>query len=171
LTTITYCTAVIDAATNPSGYHDQDIYLARAAGGPLGRLHRVRQLRRPGQAVAAGRPGVPQNSRPEVVHPQWPIVVQDAHGRPIHDAVFMVSYAHREEKGSDVNVASHLLVDVLTGAIDAAIVVSNDSDLKFPIRYARTRVPVGVVNPTTTTPRARCAESPTTGSAGTGGAA
>lgn len=25
----------------------------------------------------------------------------------------MVSYAHREEKGSDVNVASHLLVDVL----------------------------------------------------------
>lgn len=27
LSKITYCTAVIDAATNPSGYHDQDIYL------------------------------------------------------------------------------------------------------------------------------------------------
>jgi hypothetical protein len=36
---------------------------------------------------------------------------------------------------------------VLSGAVDAAIVVSNDSDLKFPIRYARTRVPVGVINP------------------------
>jgi hypothetical protein len=33
----------------------------------------------------------------------------------VTDAVFMVSYAHREEKGSDVNVASHLLVDVLSG--------------------------------------------------------
>ena len=60
----------------------------------------------------------------------------------------MVSYAHREEKGSDVNVASHLLVDVLSGAVDAAIVVSNDSDLKFPIRYARTKVPIGLINPT-----------------------
>ena len=39
----------------------------------------------------------------------------------------------REEKGSDVNVATHLLVDVLTGAIDAAIVISNDSDLALPI--------------------------------------
>ena len=44
-------------------------------------------------------------------------------------------------------MASHLLVDVLSGDVDAAIVVSNDSDLKFPVRYARTRVPVGVINP------------------------
>lgn len=59
----------------------------------------------------------------------------------------MVSYARREEKGSDVNVASHLLVDVLTGQVDAALVISNDSDLKFPIAYARTRVPVALINP------------------------
>ncbi len=91
---------------------------------------------------AASRSGTPQ-----LVHPQWPIMVQDAHGNPIPDATFMVSYAHREEKGSDVNVASHLLVDVLTGAVDAAVVISNDSDLEFPISFARTRVPVGLVNP------------------------
>jgi hypothetical protein len=54
---------------------------------------------------------------------------------------------HREEKGSDVNVASHLLVDVLTGHVDAVVVISNDSDLEFPISFARTRVPVGLVNP------------------------
>jgi hypothetical protein len=59
----------------------------------------------------------------------------------------MVSYAHREEKGSDVNVASHLLVDVLTGQVDAAVVISNDSDLRFPVQIARRHVPVGVVNP------------------------
>jgi hypothetical protein len=59
----------------------------------------------------------------------------------------MVSYAHREEKGSDVNVASHLLVDVLTGSVDAAVVISNDSDLRFPVQFARSHVPLGVVNP------------------------
>jgi hypothetical protein len=60
---------------------------------------------------------------------------------------FMVSYAYREEKGSDVNVASHLLLDVLQGAVDAAVVISCDSDLRFPIEQARRRVPVGTVNP------------------------
>jgi hypothetical protein len=59
----------------------------------------------------------------------------------------MVSVAYREEKGSDVNVASHLLLDVLTDAVDAAIVISNDSDLRFPVEEARRRVPVGTVNP------------------------
>ena len=59
----------------------------------------------------------------------------------------MVSYSHYEEKGSDVNVATHLLLDVLDGHVDAVIVISNDSDLKLPIRSARQRVPVGIVNP------------------------
>jgi hypothetical protein len=33
----------------------------------------------------------------------------------VPDASFMVSVAYREEKGSDVDVAFHLLIDVLTG--------------------------------------------------------
>ncbi len=36
---------------------------------------------------------------------------------------------------------------MLSNAVDAAVVVSNDSDLAFPIRAARDRVPVGLVNP------------------------
>ena len=59
----------------------------------------------------------------------------------------MVSYANREEKGSDVNVAAHLLLDVLGGTVDGAVVISNDSDLRFPVEQARQHVPVGVVNP------------------------
>lgn len=59
----------------------------------------------------------------------------------------LVSHQKQEEKGTDVNVASHLLIDVLEGAVDAAVVVTNDSDLEFAIKHARTRVPVGVVNP------------------------
>ena len=59
----------------------------------------------------------------------------------------MVKHARREEKGSDVNVAAHLLLDVLTPNVNAAIVVSNDSDLRFAVKEARPRVPVGTVNP------------------------
>jgi hypothetical protein len=46
-----------------------------------------------------------------------------------------------------VNVAAHLLVDVLVGGFDAAVVISNDSDLRWPVQEARRRVPVGVVTP------------------------
>jgi hypothetical protein len=35
-----------------------------------------------------------------------------------------------------INVAAHLLVDVLAGVVDAAVVVSNNSDLEFPVSYA-----------------------------------
>lgn len=59
------------------------------------------------------------------------------------DAIFMVSVADREEKGSDVNVATHLLTDVCEQNIEAAVVISNDSDLALPIKHARARVPVG----------------------------
>lgn len=58
----------------------------------------------------------------------------------------MVRYLHLEEKGSDVNVASHLLLDVLSGSVDAAVVVSK-RQRPLPIRAARDRVPVGLVNP------------------------
>jgi hypothetical protein len=59
----------------------------------------------------------------------------------------MVSYADREEKGSDVNVVAHLLLDIFNRRIDAAVVISNDSDLAFPLFEARKLVPVGTVNP------------------------
>jgi hypothetical protein len=52
-----------------------------------------------------------------------------------------------EEKGSDVNVASHLLIDVLTKQVDAVMVFSNDSDLRFPLQTAREYVPVATINP------------------------
>lgn len=52
-----------------------------------------------------------------------------------------------EEKGSDVNVASHLLVDLLTDKIDAAVLITNDSDLRLPAKRARGHLPLGTVNP------------------------
>ncbi|WP_147915896.1 NYN domain-containing protein [Ruania zhangjianzhongii] len=71
-----------------------------------------------------------------------------------HAGLMFATVRKREEKGSDVNVATHLLTDVLTGAVDAAIVISNDSDLALPIRTARNYVPVGVINPQKSKPLA-----------------
>jgi uncharacterized LabA/DUF88 family protein len=39
-----------------------------------------------------------------------------------------------EEKGSDVNLAAHLLLGAFRGEYEIAVVISNDSDLKEPIR-------------------------------------
>ncbi len=42
-----------------------------------------------------------------------------------------------DEKGSDVNLACHLLLDGFRGQYDVAIVVTNDSDLAEPVRMVR----------------------------------
>lgn len=144
---IVYCTARIDASSNSSGYIDQDIYLkALDATSSVDVIEYGTYISRVKQAPLAVKASS-RSGRPVLVNPEWPIKIQDGQGNQIPDAIFMASFAHREEKGSDVNVASHLLVDILTSQVDAAIVISNDSDLKFPVAFARSRVPVGVVNP------------------------
>jgi uncharacterized LabA/DUF88 family protein len=50
-----------------------------------------------------------------------------------------------EEKGSDVNIATMLLCDGYENAYEAAIVISNDSDLVMPIRVVRDRLQKPVV--------------------------
>jgi uncharacterized LabA/DUF88 family protein len=54
-----------------------------------------------------------------------------------------------EEKGSDVNLATHLLHDAHMGRFDVAVVVSNDSDLLEPIKIVRGQLgkKVGILNP------------------------
>lgn len=54
-----------------------------------------------------------------------------------------------EEKGSDVNLASHLLFDAFRDRYDVAVVVSNDSDLVEPIRLVAQEIgkPVGLLSP------------------------
>lgn len=54
-----------------------------------------------------------------------------------------------EEKGSDVNLATQLLVDAFDDAFEQAVVISNDSDLVGPIRVVRAKFgkPVVVLFP------------------------
>jgi hypothetical protein len=54
-----------------------------------------------------------------------------------------------EEKGTDVNLATALLCDAFRGQFEAAVVVSDDSDLAEAVRVVREELgfPVGVINP------------------------
>ena len=45
-----------------------------------------------------------------------------------------------EEKGSDVNLATYLLLDGFDNEYEVAVVISNDSDLQLPIRLVRERL-------------------------------
>lgn len=164
LNRIVYCTARISGASNATGQQEQDVYLrALEASSSVTTIEYGNYVSRVATAplATAGRSG-----RPVITHPDWPMMVQDGGGKKVPDAIYMASIARREEKGSDVNVASHLLIDVLTGAVDAAVVISNDSDLAFPIRQARNHVPVGVINPTTSYLAGKLAGSPTDGVGG-----
>jgi hypothetical protein len=90
-----------------------------------------------------------KKGKPVLVKPDHPLLIKDGKDQKVPDAVFMVTVADREEKGSDVNLATHLLLDAAQNppAMDAAVVISNDSDLKLPVNHVRTLMPIGVVNP------------------------
>ena len=71
---------------------------------------------------------------------------------PLADPVGDVRFAEvikTEEKGSDVNLATHLLCDGFSDSYDVAVVVSNDSDLAEPVRIVSQQLgkAVGVLNP------------------------
>jgi len=72
-----------------------------------------------------------------------PLVVPPGHPQKY------VKVIKTEEKGSDVNLATHLLHDAHTGKFDIAVVVSNDSDLLAPIKIVRQELhkQVGILNP------------------------
>ncbi len=79
-----------------------------------------------------------------LTHKVWmPLVVQTG------DPQQQVRVIKTEEKGSDVNLATHLLHDAHMGRYDIAAVVSNDSDLLTPIRLVRETLgkKVGALNP------------------------
>ncbi|HEX7481013.1 MAG TPA: NYN domain-containing protein [Polyangiales bacterium] len=56
-----------------------------------------------------------------------------------------------EEKGSDVNLASYMLVDAMRDECDQTVLISNDSDLKLPVQLLKDELKkhVLVIAPTT----------------------
>lgn len=93
------------------------------------------------------------NSVPEVsIHKgqflsseKWSVVVHPARAKP--DGYVwntpepeLVYVKKTEEKGSDVNLASHLLRDAFTDQFDIAYVLTNDTDLVEPIRIVTVEI-------------------------------
>lgn len=73
---------------------------------------------------------------------------------PIPGGPTMVNVIRTDEKGSDVNLATYLLLDAFRREADTALVISNDSDLAEPVRIVRSEfnVRVGVTHPCRGTP-------------------
>lgn len=78
------------------------------------------------------------------VYPQYPFAYLKLNRPPL-----VVQIRKGEEKGTDVNIASHLLVDCFKKKFDEAIIISNDSDLILPIEMVKSDFgkKVHVINP------------------------
>lgn len=108
---VRYFTAKVKpSASKPDAHTDQNVYLgAIAAHCPLVDIHLGQYVRRKVSAENA----VPPPATVEIYK--------------------------NEEKGSDVNLAVHLVNDACVGGINAAILVSNDSDLVEAVNLAHQR--------------------------------
>jgi uncharacterized LabA/DUF88 family protein len=150
---VVYCTARISGAQNSSAQQDQDVYLrALTAANAVDVIEYGHYVSR----VAKGPLAIEgQRGQPMLTTASWPVMVRDAADNPVVNATFLVKVARREEKGSDVNVAAHLLLDLLHRRVDAAVVISNDSDLAFAVAEARDIVPIGLINPSPRPPAAK----------------
>lgn len=149
VTTMAYCTALRDREGDPSSLADQHTYIdALKHYRDVVSVTDGKYVPRVKTGVIvdiAGRPPRRVNSPGRACLPAW-LPVDEITG-PAGQTELLATVSTFEEKGSDVNVASHLLIDVLTDRIDAAMVFSNDSDLRYPLEEARQRVPVATINP------------------------
>jgi uncharacterized LabA/DUF88 family protein len=120
---IRYFTARITARPdNPSAHARQDTYLRALATIPHLTIH----LGRFQQTIA-----------------RMPLA------RPVPGGPKIVEVIRTDEKRTDVNLASHLLSDAFDRECDAAVMITNDSDLAEPVHLLRQKLGmrVGIINP------------------------
>jgi hypothetical protein len=128
---VRYYTARVSGRLSPHGPGRQQLYLDALATVPEISIHMGAFL---SSEKFAGLVHPPEFRPSLALPPPWPDVVK----------VLKV-----EEKGSDVNLACHLLLDAFQNNFDVAAVLSNDSDLVEPVRIV-TQVlgkPVGLLSP------------------------
>lgn len=68
---------------------------------------------------------------------------------PLANGTGFAEIIRREEKGSDVNIGSLLVIDGADHCYDVALIISNDTDLLMPIQIVRDRfgVAIGIAAP------------------------
>lgn len=146
---VVYCTARVNDPSDPTQTQKQNFYLqALTASGSVDVIQEgyytswAKEMAMTNEEAGARAP----TAKTDIGQLEWwtdGLRIRRSH----RDGTIFATVRRREEKGSDVNVATHLLVDVLTRAVDAVIVISNDSDLALPLAVARQYVPVGLINP------------------------
>jgi uncharacterized LabA/DUF88 family protein len=126
---ITYCTAKVKPRHDPGPANRQQVYLRALGTLPVVAIVFGHFLERP-KTLPLAR-SVPGHS--------------GFAGGPVQ----FVEVMNAEEKGSDVNLATHLLVDGFQDTYDLAVVVSNDSDLVYPVEVVRKvlKKRIGVIIP------------------------
>lgn len=77
-------------------------------------------------------------------HDVWMPLAKPKKGKPR-----CVLVTKTEEKGSDVNIATHMMLDAFDNVYECAVLISGDSDLALPVQMVRERSHkiVGVLNP------------------------
>ena len=114
-----YTARISSRAHNPDAPARQAIYLSALATVPRIKIHEGNFL--------TSTPWMPLTEPPAAKpdHYEWQL--------PAPDVVRVRKF---EEKGSDVNLAAHLVRDACLNAFDVAVVLTNDTDLVEPIRIA-----------------------------------
>ncbi|MCJ1703186.1 MULTISPECIES: NYN domain-containing protein [unclassified Rathayibacter] len=166
-TRIVFCTARVSGASHPQGQRDQDTYLrALQRHGSIDVLALGSYVSR----VATAPLATPdRRGRPVLSTPSWPLMIRDRDGADAPGATFMASIARREEKGSDVNVASHLLIDVLERSVDAPSSSATTAISSSPSAKRVVECRSGWSTPLPPTAPARSRENPARVRAVTGG--
>lgn len=164
---VLYFTARVSGAVDPDAPRRQNIYLSALRTLPRVEIHfgnfLAKTVWRPliNLPIANRQICVPQpvmlpagDHRVEGQNPQTLTVgtyrrrQRQGPRTPSPDTV-IAEFHTMEEKGSDVNLAAHLLNDAWAGRFEAAAVISNDTDLVTPIRMvtAERGKPVFIVCP------------------------
>lgn len=108
-----FTTRVKPTASDPDKHFRQDAYFRALEAHADVRVHAEGQFRT-------------RQKRAKIIEPGYPQKV--------------VSVELREEKGADVNLATWLVYEACQGVFDAAVVVSDDSDLLGPVRLVQDKL-------------------------------
>jgi uncharacterized LabA/DUF88 family protein len=138
---IVYCTAMVEGRT-----HDPDLPVRQATYlRALATLPKVEVVLGTFMSSSVRAPVVERGPDGKALKVNGkPVVKLAPSGKPVMEYVYKT-----EEKGSDVNLAAHLLRDAYRGDCDCAVIVSNDSDLLTPIRMVKAdrNLVIGLVPP------------------------
>jgi uncharacterized LabA/DUF88 family protein len=122
---INYYTARVSSRSNPNSPKNQQVFF-----NALGTLSNVK--------IHLGQ---------FLVHSIWAYINQPPEFRPPVQNIKsrLVKILKTEEKGSDVNMASHLVRDAFLGSFECAAILTNDTDLVEPIRIVTNEVKLPII--------------------------